>query len=668
MTGGTATQGHPGQGIEHVLALDGLRAIAVTAVVLFHLDRLPGGNLGVDAFFVLSGWLITTRLLRGSERSPGRRIDLGAFWAGRIRRLFPASLAVLAVVSVVWTIGHIDVPSLPRDLLWALGWSSNWGTITSGGDYWARFGEPSPVAHFWSLAVEEQFYVVWPLVLYPLARFGAGRRDALVGVVSAALAVGSVAFMVLTFDPASPTATYLHTAARAHSLLIGAVGAALTASAARRAFWARAARRAVPAAACIALTLVAVSSEGSTWLYAWGFPVFALAIAVLVVAAADGGLSRSLGARPLRWVGDRSYAIYLWHWPVILFLRGERAPVHGLPLDLLRVAVTVALAAASYRWLEMPIRERRLARRPIPALALGLTVAVAALLVVRVPAPPAPRTVVSEVRLPAETPVPAPSLAAMSSLSALPTTPTRFIPVVPPPPKPAVRVLVVGDSTAVRLAEGLLPYAADHRDTIQAGSAAYSGCGLSVADDGRMHGFSTDDGQGLIDLHGCTEGWGEILDRVASDEHIDIVLVDIASWDGVDIHFPDGRVVSVLDPVGRQLVTDAYRQFVSQVESTGTRVVWVTPADIHLAWGGIDSPLDDQRRWESVRSIIDTLPVEQIDLPGWLRRQEIDDATSRPDGVHLTVDVNARFVAEMVAPTLIHLGPSEPEPVPAQAG
>ena len=663
MTGGDAGGPRQRRLIDHVDALDGLRALAVTAVVLFHLDRLPGGNLGVDAFFVLSGWLITTRLLRSSERSRDARLDVWGFWAGRVRRLLPASLAVLATVSIIWTVMGIDVPSLPRDLLWTLGWSSNWGTITSGGDYWARFGEPSPVAHFWSLAVEEQFYLAWPLLLFPLVRCGAGRRDALVGLTSGVLAVASIAFMALTFSAENPTATYIHTLARAHTLLIGAAAAALTASAARRSIAAAAARRCVPVAAGTAVLLVAVSSDRSIWLYTWGFPLFALAIAVIVVAASDGGLAGPLGSRPLRWVGDRSYGIYLWHWPVILYLRADRAPFEGLGLDVLRVALTVALAAASYRWLEMPIRQRTRAIRTAPALVAAAVVALGALVLVRLPNP-TPRAVSSEVRLaPAKsTGVPSAPLR-ISSLSSLPTSPTIFVPAPEPVPVPIaqgpVRVLVVGDSTAVRLAEALLPYADDHPEALQVGTAAHAGCGLTAGTDGRLHGMVREDGSiDLIDLGGCTQAWDRVRERVASTEGFDIVLVFISAWDGVDIHLPDGKVMSTLDREGRDLVRSAYQAFVADIETTGTRVVWVTPPDVHQGWGGIDSTLNDRRRWTALRSIIDLLPVEQVDLREWLNTNGLDTPAGRPDGVHLAPDVNRAFVADVVAPTLISLGPT----------
>ncbi|MGB8861700.1 MAG: SGNH/GDSL hydrolase family protein, partial [Ilumatobacteraceae bacterium] len=221
-------------------------------------------------------------------------------------------------------------------------------------------------------------------------------------------------------------------------------------------------------------------------------------------------------------------------------------------------------------------------------------------------------------------------------------------------PTGPVRVLVAGDSTAMQLATALLDYAAAHPDEVLAGSAAYPGCGLSAGDDGRLHEFTNDRGeQELLSLAGCVDSWRSIPDRVASDEQIDVVLVDIGAWDSVDIHLSDGTVVSVADPVGRALIDDAYRTFVDAVERAGASVVWVTPADVDLKWDAVDSPIDDPARWVALRQIIDSLPVEQVDLPGWLASHELTGPNGRPDGVHLTPEANTLFVAEAVVPTVI---------------
>jgi peptidoglycan/LPS O-acetylase OafA/YrhL len=671
---GTSARARP----ERFPGLDGLRALAVAAVVLFHLGRLPGGNLGVDAFFVLSGWLITTRLLAAADGAEGA-VDLRGFWAARVRRLAPASLAVVCTVSVVWSWADIAVPSLHRDVFWALASASNWGTITAGGDYWARFGEPSPLAHYWSLAVEEQFYLVWPLLLVAVTRRRTADRDAWIGGVSLGLAAASIAFMVATFDAAHPTATYMNSLARAHSLLIGVAAAALTARPSRRAAAGRRARQLVPVAMAAALAIVLASSERSTWLFAWGFPAFAIAMAVIVVAVATGRPT-GLDARPLRWIGDRSYGIYLWHWPAILLLRGDRAPIHGAPLDGLRVGVAVVLAAASHRWLETPIRQRRVVVRWQPAvLAVGAAAVVAvAVAPVR---PPVPSVAISTVALPAAATHAAadtsngaePAAAASSgersvraasstgqlaSLSLLPTEPPAAP--APPPTAPAVplpvRTLVVGDSTAVRLSEALLPYAAAHPDQVVAGTAAFGGCGLSAADDGRRHTFTNASGQTEdMDLRGCVGQWRSVVPRIAT-EQIDVVLVVIGPWDGVDIHLPTGVTVSVLDPVGQRLVASAYRRFVADVQAAGARVVWVTPADVHLAWAGVTSPLDDGLRWRALRAIVGGLGVDQVDLPRWLRANGWDGPAGRPDGVHLAPEANERFVREAVVPALVASG------------
>ncbi len=633
----------------------------MTAVLAFHLDRLPGGNLGVDAFFVLSGWLITSLLLNEAKRSDNGAIDLRRFWSARIRRLLPASLVVIVAVSVIWTVGHIDVPSLRRDGLWAIGWSSNWGTISGGGDYWARFGEPSPLAHFWSLAVEAQLYLGWPLLVVALARLGARHRDVAVAVASAALAIASAVFMAVTFDPSQPTATYLNTFARAHSLLIGAAAAAATAALAQRGSRARVNRWGFRSAALVAGLMVLTTSQDSDWLFSWGFPVFGLAMAVVVMEAAGGTGANWLAAPGLRWVGDRSYGIYLWHWPVILLLSPDRSPVSGGLLDLVRVVTSVALAAMSYRWLEMPIRRhRRLYSWWAPGLTLGALAATAAVIMVRVPTPP-DLTSASIVTLPpvaaATSTSTSTSLQTFRSLSSLPTDVYDFVVPSSRGPRPPVRVLVTGDSTAVHLAQALMHYAVAHSDRIVAGSASHTGCGLTtVATDGRLHEISQADGTlDLINLSGCTALWASIVDRVASAEQIDIVLVHIGYLDGVNIHLPDGRIVSVGDPVGRQTVVDSYSRFVADVEGAGARVMWITPPNLHLLWGEIDAPINEARRWSALREIIDDLPVEQIDLHKWLIIHGLNGPEGRPDGVHLAPEVNVRFMTDVVVPKLIAL-------------
>jgi hypothetical protein len=218
-----------------------------------------------------------------------------------------------------------------------------------------------------------------------------------------------------------------------------------------------------------------------------------------------------------------------------------------------------------------------------------------------------------------------------------------------------LRVLVAGDSTAVQLARGLLPYAAAHPDELVAGSAAFPGCGLTAATDGRMHEqYNPDGSTSLVDLRGCMHQWTTIPDRVAA-EQVEVVLVDIGAWDAADIHLPDGRVVSVGDAAGRQLLAAAYGTFVANVEAAGAQVIWITPPDAHLQWGAVDMALNDPVRWEAMRAVLDDLHIEQIDLHAWLTARKMTGPEGRPDGVHLADPVNEMFVANVVAPHLANL-------------
>jgi len=378
--------------VAHRPALDGARGIAVAGVVAFHLDRLGGGFLGVDLFFVLSGFLITTLLV--AEAGAAGRVSLRAFWVRRARRLLPAATLLLAVV-----LGWLAVWGTPAeqatsrsDARWALPYLANWHLIAEARDYWAASTSPSAFTHLWSLAVEEQFYVVWPLVAWALLRGGERGERRLLLVASAAAAASLVAMVVL-HDPARPERAYLGSDTRASSILLGAMVAV---PALRRPLG-----RALRGRAGAPLLAGSIAVLAATWtlgghhldgLLRGGLALHAAASAVIVVAlAADGAtpLQRALSARPLQWLGRLSYGVYLWHWPILRLGRPRLGGWPPLAVELFVVAASLLAAAVSYHLVEQPIRrERRWAAGRRAGVA---TVAVAALAALAVLAAPSGR-------------------------------------------------------------------------------------------------------------------------------------------------------------------------------------------------------------------------------------------------------------------------------------
>ena len=354
MTASTGTK------LTHLPALDGLRGLAVVGVLLFHggFAAFEGGFLGVSTFFTLSGFLITSLLLR--EHAATGTIALRAFWARRFRRLLPAALAGLAVVCLYgwWFASPEQLATLRGDVFAALGYVANWRFVLEDKRYADLFSAPSPVQHFWSLAIEEQFYVVYPLLVVVALRFG-GRRA-----LTAVLTVLALASVAASFALSSDfDRVYYGTDTRAFELLAGALFA-LWWSAPERIGPGRlppAVREALGAAGLLA-SLVAwyVVGQTSPRLARGGFALQALAtVAVLVAVTAPGVVSRVLGVRPLRAVGLVSYGLYVYHWPVFLVLDEARTDLARLPLFVLRMVVTVGLALASYALLEQPIRRGR---------------------------------------------------------------------------------------------------------------------------------------------------------------------------------------------------------------------------------------------------------------------------------------------------------------------
>jgi peptidoglycan/LPS O-acetylase OafA/YrhL len=336
--------------------LDGLRAIAVSGVIAYHLNRLwlPGGFLGVDLFFVLSGYLITT-LLVGEHRRTGR-LDLPAFWSRRVRRLLPALLLLLLVISVVTLVGgdELTAASARGDMLATLFYVANWRFILTAQSYFNQFVAPSAVRHAWSLAIEEQFYLFWPLVTsLVLARLG----SRVLAAVALAASIASIAAMWLLFDAsADPSRAYYGTDARIYELLIGALLAMALASPGRDRLLRAARPFAVP---CLVVVLAAMwlLPDNASIYYHGGGPAFILVGAALI-AGLEGGsrLTRLLSLKPIVVIGLISYGLYLWHWPVTLFVGQQMGPTSAPLAAATVVLATLALAAASYVVVERPIR------------------------------------------------------------------------------------------------------------------------------------------------------------------------------------------------------------------------------------------------------------------------------------------------------------------------
>jgi peptidoglycan/LPS O-acetylase OafA/YrhL len=338
----------------YLTGLDGLRALAVAAVLLYHAGLLAGGFLGVEVFFVISGYLITSLLVREWQLNDG--IDIRAFWIRRARRLVPASALTIVVTLAIAVVALPDeVASLRGAAAAALLSVSNWYAIFSQQSYFEAVGRPPLLRHYWSLAIEAQFYLVWPIALvFGLRRFR--QRYVLVATLLTALA--SAAWMAVLHQPdGDPSRVYYGTDTRASGLLLGA---ALALAAPR---W-RLRGLTIDGAGALALGglvfLCLKLGEYAPFLYSGGFALVGLLSVVTIAAAVhpQGHIGRRvLEWAPLRWLGVRSYGIYLWHWPVFMLTRpGLDVPLDGWPLFILRLTLVLLLADFSFRCVEKPWR------------------------------------------------------------------------------------------------------------------------------------------------------------------------------------------------------------------------------------------------------------------------------------------------------------------------
>ena len=394
----------------YIPALDGLRTLAVVAVVLYHLNLTwaQGGLLGVTIFFVLSGYLITRLLL--NEVAKTGRIDLKSFWIRRIRRLFPAVVTVVVVTCALCTIfNHVMLTKMRPDILPSLLFFNNWWQIAQDVSYFNALGDPSPLTHFWSLAIEEQFYLIWPPLLFAMVSMHVSKPNTR-RVVLGLAAVSALAMMVLYNPTADPSRVYYGTDTRVFSLLLGAwmafipdrdlapvrlahrLGLDRLASAAKRGkldknakdghgekadsaaetapaqpsalarFWSSPASIDVlGVVGLVGLAAMVALTNGYTAFQYRGGTLLCSILTLMVIAACvqpQSLVARALAAEPLVWVGKRSYSIYLWHYPLLL-LMNPVANINDTPWwqYILQVLVVVAVAECSYRFIETPFRK-----------------------------------------------------------------------------------------------------------------------------------------------------------------------------------------------------------------------------------------------------------------------------------------------------------------------
>ena len=383
----------------YIPALDGLRTLAVVAVVLYHLNLTwaQGGLLGVTIFFVLSGYLITRLLL--NEIAKTGRIDLKSFWIRRIRRLFPAVVTVVVVTCALCTVfNHVMLTKMRPDILPSLLFFNNWWQIMQDVSYFNALGDPSPLTHFWSLAIEEQFYLIWPPLLLAMVSVHMSKPNTR-RVVLGLAAVSAVAMMVLYNPATDPSRVYYGTDTRVFSLLLGAwmafipdrdlaparlvrhlgldrlagagkhdksksdtAEAATTKPSELARFWSSPASiDLMGVVGLVGLAAMVALTNGYTAFQYRGGTLLCSILTLMVIAACvqpQGMVARALAAEPLVWIGKRSYSIYLWHYPLLL-LMNPVANINDTPWwhYILQVLLVVAAAECSYRFIETPFRK-----------------------------------------------------------------------------------------------------------------------------------------------------------------------------------------------------------------------------------------------------------------------------------------------------------------------
>ncbi len=629
-------------------ALDGVRALAVALVLADHggIPGVPGGFIGVDVFFVLSGFLITSLLL--DELGRTGRIDLPGFWVRRARRLLPALIVMaMAVVVLRQLFPSGAIAAVRDDAVAAFFWVANWVFVFRHTDYFKQGDAPSPLQHTWSLAVEEQYYVVWPLVLVAVAvvlawlsRRRPNRpslrtvRWVVFGLAAAGTAASAIAASVLVSD-ASLNRVYFGTDTRVQALLVGAAASALLVgdwssltrySMLLRSRWAGWVAQVLPVIGLGTLAAAAHFATGSVREFRAGLLIVVAVAAVLVVAPVAlqqrGLVARVLAIPPLVWLGMISYGVYLWHWPIFLALNGERTGLTGMPLFAIRAVATVAVAAASWWLIEQPIRRWRPVHVPQLRFAAATlaTAAVATMLVVPVGSGQGDirrggADVLSAAAVQPEVPV---EIGGTAQLA--PGTRT---------------VAVFGDSMAWTMMRYLPP-------TPGFKFIDYTTIGCGIARGGPYR--ST--GDTLRQKPEC-ETWPARWAQRINHVRPDVVLLIIGRWETVD-RVNEGHWTHVGDPGFDGYIGGELRRALDILGSTGARVV-VTTAPYNRRGEQADGslyPEDDPDRVDAWNTLVRRVVGQRrkaklLDLneklcPDGVYTNRVDGIKMRMDGLHPT--------------------------------
>lgn len=616
--------------LPYLPGLDGIRALAVIGVLLYHGGmRVPGGFLGVDVFFALSGFLITSILL--AEYDQRHRIDLLRFWGKRARRLLPALMLLLvAIGGYLWAIAPATrLAQIRGDGLSALFYVSNWRFIVQGQSYFDQFTSPSPLRHTWSLAIEEQFYIIFPIVLIALLAWW-GLRTKRLAVVFLAGALLSATLMAALYSPGTdPSRVYYGTDTRMQAVLLGATIAVIAPTVRESVV----AQRLLPIGGAIGLVGLVMAflliSERSTLLYRGGFLLVSCAalLVIMNVYIQRGWVNSLLNWRPFVALGLISYGVYLWHWPIYLWLTPDRVALNGGSLLILRIFVTVVVATLSFYLVEAPVRFSWLSnaapRKRLQAVGAAAMAAVVALFA---------GTALSSAASAASTV----EYVAGAGYSG-----------------PATKVFLLGDSNTQSLVSG---FPSDTYRNIDLATSAQLGCGLIVD-------THTAEGKRIEPEDYCYD-WRDRRMADARSANPDVAVLFAGSWEQYD-RLIDGKVLVAGSPEYTDYLAAQFVELLQGLQETGADVVFVnnhchrTP-DFGL--GPEPRIVNDDERVADVNAAVNLaisrvdFPVQLIDANGFLCAtgyvEEIDGVQMRTDGLHFTPE-GAALVWEWLAPQIL---------------